>query len=217
MDVILGKWAVPLLGFTDGDVWRPGIGDPTVMGWVTVAGYLLGAVLCTRASAKVSRGAPWQNREGRLWLFLALALGFLGINKQLDLQTWFTLTAKQIAIAQGWYEQRRVVQVLFVLGMAVAGVLFLGWFWKHRREFRNTPAATWLALAGFTFLGCFVIIRAASFHHVDAFLKAGPGAVRMNWVLELGGIIMLAWGAVKRAHEEASSGVWNFRLRKVAP
>ena len=195
-------WVAPLFAYTDADGWRPGIGDPTVMGWVTVAAYLLGGFLCVRAALAISPGGLFRNREGKLWLLLGIALFLLGVNKQLDLQTWFTLTAKKMAQAQGWYEQRRIVHAAFVLGIAVAGLLAVWWVWRQRQLFLSAPAATWLALAGFVFLGCFILVRAASFHHVDAFLKAGPGAVRMNWVLELGGILMLGWGAMKRASAE---------------
>ena len=40
-----------LLAETVADGWRPGIGDPTALGWITVAAYLLGAVACGRAAA----------------------------------------------------------------------------------------------------------------------------------------------------------------------
>ena len=32
-----------------GDRWRPGIGDPTVLGWATVVAYALSFVLCVVA------------------------------------------------------------------------------------------------------------------------------------------------------------------------
>ena len=217
MDWNLNTWGVaPLLAYTEGEVWRPGIGDPTVMGWVTVVFYFLGALVCARVSFLVSDGEGLRKREGRVWLLLALALGFLGVNKQLDLQTWLTLTAKQMALAQGWYEGRRLVQIAFVLGVGAAGLWVLRWFWRNRSEFRHTPGAMWLALAGFVFLGCFILIRAASFHHVDAFLKWGPGSLRMNWVLEIGGIIMLTCGALKRGGAVRSSGVWGAPLRRAS-
>ena len=36
-----------------------------------------------------------------------------------------------------------------------------------------------------------------SFHHFDVFLKSAHLGVRMNWVLELGGIFMIALAALR--------------------
>jgi hypothetical protein len=58
------------------------------------------------------------------------------------------------------------------------------------------------ALGGLVFLMAFILIRAASFHHIDAMLKADLAGVRMNWVLEIGGISMVAYGAWKRLRRE---------------
>jgi hypothetical protein len=187
------RFGAELLAFTDGDVWRPGIGDPTVMGWVTVAAYFTVAVMCLRqASAfRFRRGD-----RGRLifWTALAGLLVLLGVNKQLDLQTALTLTGRRIAIAQGWYEHRRAVQLVFVGIVAISGAVGFTLMWKlvraHGREVR-------VALAGFLLLLCFVVVRAASFHHFDNVINFRMGGVRMNWVLELGSIAVIAAGASK--------------------
>ena len=42
----------------------------------------------------------------------------------------------------------------------------------------------------------FVVIRAASFHHVDALLASRLGGLKWNWILELGGILIVAVGAL---------------------
>lgn len=193
---------LPILAYTEGDRWRPGIGDPTLMGWITVAAYFLGGFLCLAAALRVSGTHSFRDPERRFWLVLALALAFLGINKQLDLQTWLTLAGKRIAIAQGWYEQRRVVQGIFIAGIAAGGIFAVRWVWKNMR---HAPGPNWVALAGLIFLGCFIVVRAASFHHVDLLLKSGPGGLRMNWVLELGGISMLGLAAMKRAKSLSDS------------
>jgi hypothetical protein len=177
-----------LFAFTDGDVWRPGIGDPTVMGWVTVAAYFGVAILCFRRArkAKTSGGT-----EFFFWAGLAALLVLLGINKQLDLQTFLTLTGRRIAVAQGWYEERRPVQFAFVavVGLAALAGLVLMW-----RLVRGRSRELWVALLGFVLLLAFVIVRAASFHHFDALININIAGVRMNWILELGAIGLIALG-----------------------
>ena len=38
--------------------WKPGIGDPNVMGWITLAAYVVAGALCIRAAAKTSGALP---------------------------------------------------------------------------------------------------------------------------------------------------------------
>jgi hypothetical protein len=181
-----------IFAFTDGDVWRPGIGDPTVMGWVTVVAYFAAAFLCFREVNRVKRSAG--SREKKLfWSTLTILLVFLGFNKQLDLQTLLTLTGRRIAIAQGWYENRRVVQLIFVAMIALGGALSV---WLTSRLVRKHPDLR-LALLGVVVLLVFVVVRAASFHHVDQLINFHLAGVRMNWVLELGAIALVSMGAWK--------------------
>jgi hypothetical protein len=98
-----------MLAFTDDSQWRPGIGDPTLMGWVTVAAYFITAVFCwksARAEDLRARRNSARSREALFWWAVFCFLFLLGVNKQLDLQTWFTLSAKHVALKTGWYEQR---------------------------------------------------------------------------------------------------------------
>jgi hypothetical protein len=180
-----------IFAFTDGDVWRPGIGDPTVMGWVTVVAYFGAALLCFREALAVKRN-PASRDKKLFWSTLAFLLVFLGFNKQLDLQTLLTLTGRRIAIAQGWYENRRIVQAIFVAMVGAAGLLSI---WFMSRLVRRHPDLR-LALVGFVALLVFVIVRAASFHHVDQLINFHFAGVRMNWVLELGAISLVSMGAL---------------------
>lgn len=195
-----------LLAFTEADHWRPGIGDPTFLGWLTVAAYFTAALFCWMAGRSDQRAHPLSgySNHPRLWFGLAVLLTSLGINKQLDLQTWFTLSLKSVARTEGWYEQRQVAQVLFIIAL---GILGFGGLTVLRLRVRQLDQQTFLALAGATFLTCFVLMRAASFHHVDQMIGLRIGGLKLNWVLELGGISCIAAGAWKN---------WK-RKRPVAP
>jgi hypothetical protein len=193
---------MPMFAFTDGDRWRPGIGDPTFVGWFTVVAYFGAAYLCWRASTNASnrRKVRW------FWSGLAILLILLGINKQLDFQTELTFMGRDFAKATGWYEDRRIVQGIFIVLIAFGGMIVTAaLFWFYRFELRRL----WPALAGVGFLMGFIVIRAASFHHVDQFLHFAPGGVRMNWLLELGGIAAIAWPAWRVRKQTADTGfVW---------
>ena len=184
-----------LLSTTSDGRWQPAIGDPTLMGWVTVVAYGATALLAFVSARTLRRDRARSAIEGdlsRFWATLALFLLLLGINKQLDLQTLFTQLARDLALAQGWYEERRRYQLTFIGAVVVAGVLgTVGLAFALRR----IAAQIWLALVGIGFLVSFVLVRAASFHHVDLLLRAGH--VRLNWVFELTGIGLIALAALR--------------------
>jgi hypothetical protein len=169
--------------------WHPGIGDPTPMGWITVAGYALAVWACWRA--RRAQGAAGGG-AGNFWWLLTLGLAALGVNKQLDLQTWLTETGRQLAHAQGWYGQRHVVQIGFIAAVAAAGAIGVLAMW--RLAWPMSPGRFWAGV-GVAFLLAFVLMRASSFHHVDAFLASTAFGLRWNWILELSGIGAVAAGA----------------------
>jgi len=166
--------------------WRPGIGDPTVMGWVTVVVYALAAVTAGVATWRSEKIA-----DRRMWALVTILMMALCLNKQLDLQSLFTDFGRVMAGREGWYERRRAIQKIFVLVvMGSSALLTVSMAWKFRSFWKRH----FLLAAGLAFLLTFIVVRAISFHHVDLFLKSEVSGVRMNWFLELGGIALI-WGA----------------------
>jgi len=178
--------------------WSPGIGDPSLLGWFTVIAYLMASFFCVLASRRDVNA--W-----RFWTILAFALAVLGLNKQLDLQSFLTAFARGLANSEGWYDRRREFQKLFVVtislfalfGAATTLVLLRKSSWQIRA-----------AAAGFVLLGAFICVRAASFHHVDRILNSGILGARFNWIIELGGISLVAvsaFGAARTPRRNPSS------------
>ena len=170
-----------------GERWSPGIGDPTVAGWVTVAAYFGAALLCAWAGRR-------RSADRSIWWGICLFLIALGINKQLDLQSLLTQYGRDILKAKGLYEQRGVFQGVFVTAVVVfnvAGSLALTWVMRARDKAVRT------ALAGSALLLTFIAIRAASFHHVDLFLGSALFGARFNAILELGAIGVIVIGVVQ--------------------
>jgi hypothetical protein len=124
---------------------------------------------------------------------MSLILLFLGINKQLDLQSALTEIGRRLAHEQGWYDRRREVQALFVLlvtGIGCASLVGLGWVAYRASRDRL------LAVMGLTFLLAFILVRASSFHQIDRFLGLRLGGFKWNWILELGGISCVGLAAL---------------------
>jgi hypothetical protein len=165
--------------------WSPGIGDPTFIGWLTVVLYFAAAVSCWKLGRRLKTGDRRFVNERRAWLSIAILFLALGINKQLDLQTALTEAGRVVAHLQGWYERRQPVQIAFIGLVAVTCLIMamtlLIWM-------RSAPVPTWLGLMGTVFVLGFVLIRAASFHHVDRFIGRSILGLRWNWVIEISGI-----------------------------
>ena len=177
--------------------WHPGIGDPTIGGWITVLLYF-SAVLTTLRSVRLTNG-----REQKLWLSISLMFIFLGINKQLDLQSALTEAGRIIALKQGWYPKRRIVQLWFIAGVALA-CLWIAVTLLRLAD--DAPVATWLALIGMVVVLAFVLIRAASFHHIDRFIDERILGLKWNWVLEMGGIsIVIVASQWRQSYRRAPS------------
>ena len=176
----------PLAAASQGQ-WVPGIGDPSLMGWVTVFAYFTTAatsLLCSFLLTKDSQRS--QRAKIRFfWLIITGILICLGINKQLDLQSWLTFFGRDVSRTWGWYAHRRFAQKLFIFALAgVGGVLV----YSFASRFRELWKANLLACLGLSFLSLFVLLRASSFHHMDTLINVDLFGLRMNWILELGGI-----------------------------
>jgi hypothetical protein len=172
--------------------WHPGIGDPNATGWITVAAYASAMLLCYLCQRKVQPGPARQ-----FWWCMALTMAALGLNKQLDLQTWFTEVGRDLSLQYGWYARRRTVQAVFIGALLVAGLVARSWLLQR---LKGLDAYARRAASGLVVLGLFVLVRATSFHHVDALLGFSIENIRLNVVLELSGIVIIAiaaWGRLR--------------------
>ncbi len=119
---------------------------------------------------------------------------FLGVNKQIDLQTWLTEVGRRMAMAQGWYEQRATVQTIFVLTVAVTGVVTLSVLLKLTRDLLPRHV---LAFVGLAILAVFLVVRAASFHAFEGAMRFEIVGMRLSWYLEMAGIVCVGTCAVR--------------------
>lgn len=168
--------------------WVPQIGDPDVTGWVTVLAYLLATLL----SALV-----WRRLAGEpvriFWGVLVVLLALLAVNKQLDLQTALTETGRCLSQAQGWYDNRRAVQIGFIGSLLIVLVMAMGIIMA---VLRDRLAQNALAVIGLTVLLAFVMVRAASIHRFDALFGNDSFGVSNNFLFENAGLVLIAVNAL---------------------
>ena len=180
--------------------WSPGIGDPSVFGWATVLLYVVAAALSfMRARDGFAGIDPAASAVRWFWLGTALLLGFLAVNKQLDLQSLFTAAGRCLAVEQGWYGQRRGLQQGFILGLIALAVLGgAAALWM----LRGALMRLWLVLTGLALLVFFVLMRASSFHHMDIFINTRLLGLKMNWIVEMGALALIIIGALRRRPDD---------------
>ena len=164
------------------------INDPTGLAWFVVVSYFAGAAVAFVAGRSAAAG-----RDARFWYAAAILLVLLGLNKELDLQSLLTDSARSLTHATGWYEQRRLLQALFLVALGLAA---LGMVAMLARWLRRSPRPVKIAATGIVLLLAFILIRAASFHHLDQWVTVEIGVLRSGWWLELAGIAVIALSAV---------------------
>jgi hypothetical protein len=181
-----------VLEFLDQLRWRPRLGDPSVMGWLTVAAYAAAAVACWRAACRADTPQGRAGGVWRQWMLMTVLMGLLCLNKQLDLQSLLTDIGRVLAREQGWYRERRGFQKAVVLGtlaVSLSGAAFV------LLRFRHFWIKNALLFAGLVLLCTFIAVRAISFHHVDTLLRTRFIGMKLNWFLELSGIALVGLAA----------------------
>ena len=213
----------PLLAEITTQGWRPGGVHLSTIQILTVSAYLFVALICAWAlhvarigsQLAAEYGAKDRRAKGRsaayrasflFWIILTLLYVFLGMNKQLDLDGWFTETGRQLAIDQGWYDLRWQFQESMVVGIAVIGVSMLALLLAISRSLLPRHI---LAFVGTLLLIIFLILKALSFHHLDNFLDQELASVQLGTIIEWIGMGCVVLCAAKNC--------WWHRPRFIKP
>jgi len=172
------------------EIWTPGIGDPSMVGWATVFVYALASLLAVgKFSLSISVSSPIRLRV--FWILISVILIFLTVNKQLDLQSAMRIAGKCMAIEYGWYGQRTILQSQVMVGIAFVILVGITYIIKQLRGYRLGHC---VLLFGLALLACFVLLRATSIHGIDAFLGQRFWGLKANWIVEIGALCIVIIG-----------------------
>lgn len=166
---------------------------------VRVSVYIAAAMVCIAAGGASSRA---QQREPRLisaWLALGNLMLVLGLARVIDFGPWATAVGGQHAQLEGWYDERREIQFWSVWGAIGATAIAAG------LAILATPRQARAALPATLVAAClvgFVVIRAISFHDIDALLyRDAYRGILLNTACELGlslaFTVAALWGATR--------------------
>lgn len=165
-------------------------GDPTVLGWSVTVAYLLTFLLL---AANMWR-ARANDEPFSFWLLASLVVFVLGVNKQLDLQTWLHQSAKAWVQSRGLYEHRRMLQLAFVAALALGGVVTIALLrkWIVRAGRRYGLVVFGLGVSVF-----FVVTRAASIHVLDRMIGSATATEAVGAALEIVALGLIIVGGVR--------------------
>jgi hypothetical protein len=174
--------------FTYGN-WTLGVGDPTFLGWFTTFSYFITTVFCIRSYLLQIQQPNHKRKNGAvLWLWLGLLYLLLGLNKQLDLHNLLTAIGKNIAYSQGWYENRRTVQALFILILACCIFFVIGALLNIARKL-NRPQK--ISIFGTCLVFVYMLGRAMLFNHIGRIFPSITPDSNFFWIVELSGLAIV--------------------------
>ncbi len=156
-------------------------GDDGFFGWLQTFLYFAASAACfwraraSEAQATLERGLPEPPRfsEARVWLVVALCCLLLGLNKQLDAQTWLLFELEDLARDAGVFRRAYLVRKA-TLVLAAPLVLLAGAY--VIKLFRTPSPGLRRATVGLALLGPFIALRMARFSGLRGF-RGGGGAL----------------------------------------
>jgi hypothetical protein len=204
--------------------WSPAIGRLRWTGWILCVAYVAATLLCLRSWRASFRPDPrgWSGyrialatslglfgrllgrensvspnrRIAFLWFLMGACLLLLAVNRAIGLEDWLTISARNLAVANGWYERRRLFQVLAVILSLVAALFtwpIVIWLGGGRLRFPELR----LALGGSLFLLAFAAVRACSFHYIDRLLALSLEGFHLGGMVELAALVVVGLAAAK--------------------
>jgi hypothetical protein len=165
--------------------------DASLLGWLTVALYFLSAVLSgvIVLRAKYIFDDPYLCQHRLVWNIVTAAMGFLGLNKQLDLQTAFSHFIERLGGVE-IHGGEEPIRLLLVAGFGLLGVTAsLGLLWFMRSVWQQY----WLLGVAGLLLALFIVKRTSVFYGVD--LPILFGGLQFDWLLEILAAVVIAVAA----------------------
>lgn len=169
--------------------WTALWGDPLVSGTVFMVAYLGAGLL-------ILSGAGWlEGRARTLWRICGALFLFQVANTHLDLHALIFTVGRCLAHAQGWYQDRRQVQVIAVIVLAVVLALILI---VTARYFWRSILGNLLLVLGVSIALGFTVLKGINLHGIEAYYAGQYGPFRGADLIELSGIALAALAALIR-------------------
>ena len=145
---------------------------------------------CVLAAACFAAAYTAERRSGLVLMGVGVLAIFLGLALTLDVAGAVADAVRRMAGDEGWYGSRRPIQGAVIIVVAALGLTAAVSVWIISTRLLPELRTMLVLLMG---LICFLVIRAISLHHVDAYLNRHPGgqALHLGDIIELVAIFAL--------------------------
>lgn len=162
--------------------WAPSLGDAGPLGWAVLALYVFAAGLCLlEAAACLKRADRRSASERYFWLGALVLIVLTAAAREFDLAGAVSAAGRCLAINQGWYGERRLVQAAFILVLILVAAVAALAVWKAGGMLKRL----WLPVSGLLMLVVFSFARSASDHYLDALVGENLLGVKLAWLLQI--------------------------------
>ena len=178
------------------DGWMEIWGDPIFTGTLFMLSYGLTGWMIFRAASDMT-----DKRERYYWRLCGALFIFQLANTNLDLHALIWTTGRCLAHAQGWYDDRRDIQLWVLIGLAILIAIILLIVLKlfYRNILRNLLLTLGVSVA----LG-FTIVKGINFHALQQIYGIQLGQLRIAEFIEYSGIVIAFVGASMRLRQPKS-------------
>ena len=153
--------------------------------WIPTIGYTILASVAWFGTNHALHKKVDPKEHAFFWKLMGFLLTLLCFASLMDLQDFLHLTGKEMAISEGWYQKRRMVQIIFLFWLVSSSLGVAGYLtWIQRKM-------SWgyhLALITIFYLLGLQAIRAVSFHYVDKVLELQWQGMLVNNLMEYAGL-----------------------------
>ena len=170
------------------DIW----GDPLVSGTIFMVSYGTTALLIFRAA----RAA--EATERFYWRLCGYLFLFQFANTNLDLHALIWTTGRCLSHAQGWYDSRREIQLVMLIGLSllVALILLIAIIVFFRNILQNL-----LLTLGVTIAIGFTLVKGINYHDIERFYGGHIGPFRVADSIEYSGIVLAFVASIIRLRQ----------------
>lgn len=184
--------------------WWAFAGDPLVSGSVFMASYGLTAWLIFRVAVRTV------GKERNYWWLCGWLFGFQVINVNADLHGLVFTVGRCLSRAQGWYEDRHVVQFYVLVGLALVALLIV--LLILLSFFRNIVGNLLLTLGVGTAVGL-TLVKGVNYHNLERYYAGSFGPFRGGDLIELSGIALAflaaAWRLTRKGARDDDAWIGN--------
>ena len=169
------------------DRWTSIWGDPVWSGGLIMALFGVASLLCGRTAGRT------HGRARVFWIGASLCALVLVFNAHLDLHALPASLGRCAAKAQGWYDQRKSVQAIYLAVVAGSALLIISAaIWIFRRQLM----ANLLVTAGLVVTIGALAGKGSGFHQIDWLYQFRVGPLKVTDLPEIVGACLVILGAV---------------------